>query len=313
MIGSRSSFLAASVAIERALAEPVTISKAPSEREHNERARVLRNGLAVVEFASLESFTRSRIGEILDRLSSSSIPFSDLPEQLRIACVFRASRAVAYQADLKRRQGEDFVSFVQNQSVMIASTASAAYSLCPLSLLWETPNLGAEDLKQALRVFGVRDGWGQIDALAQRIGMSSLPHREAFASAAARRHSAAHSADADSEWAHVNDFVYQARGVAVGFDALVSLALKFLVSRDAKMLSGDREVCSGDVGIRFVDESSDGYWRERDEATGYVFRKSRDRGVVQQECLSRGSARDQLVLVRNVRKYPIAWYTPAVD
>jgi len=313
MIGSRASFLAASVGIERALLEPVAISRAPSERDHNERARVLRNGLAVVEFASLESFARRRLGEVLSRLSSSSIPFDDLPEQLRIACVFNASRAIAYQADLKRRQGEDFVAFVQTQSEHVASTSSAAYSLCPLSLLWERPNLGAEDLKQALGVFGVKDGWGQIDALAKRISVSSLPHREAFASAAARRHLAAHSSDADSQWAHVNDFVQQARGVAVGLDALVSAALKFLLNWDAKMLSGNREVCSGDVGIRFIDESSDGFWRERDEESGYVFRKSKDLGVVRQDCLSRNSARDKLVLVRDIRKYPIAWYTPAVD
>ena len=305
--------MTANLAIEKALTEPVTISKARTDEEHNEQARVIRNGLAVVLFATLESFARSRIGDVLNRLSTSSIPFDDLPQDLRTACVFKASRAIAYQAGLRRRRGEDYVAFVQKQCATIGSTATAGYCLCPLSLLWETPNLGPEDLKQALRVFGVKDGWGQIDELAQRIGVTSLSHREAFARAAARRHEAAHSADAQTEWAHLNDFVCQARGIAVGLDALLSVALRYLIRRDARMLSGQREIVASDVQMRFLDGSSDGYWRERDEATGHVLRKLKDRDALHAECMARRTSRDRLILVRDARSFPLAWYTPFAD
>ena len=102
MTNSRASFLQTNLAIERCLDIKETVYKSPSDICHNDSARVLRNGLAVVVFASLESFARDRIGEILSRISLTSIPFDDLPDKLRIL-----RRQSASRCDISNRSPEE--------------------------------------------------------------------------------------------------------------------------------------------------------------------------------------------------------------
>ena len=56
------------------------VSLAPTEVDHNARAQVLRNGLAVVGFAILEDFIKSRAGEVVQRIGHGAAAFTDLPE-----------------------------------------------------------------------------------------------------------------------------------------------------------------------------------------------------------------------------------------
>ncbi|MDF2627049.1 MAG: hypothetical protein K0R39_880 [Symbiobacteriaceae bacterium] len=311
MSTARSNFLQRIKAFKVALDEPALISQAPTCIDHNNTARLLRNGLAVVGFALLEDFLKSRLNEVLSRVGNSHIPFDELPDALKEAAVVGALRALAYQGDMRKRQGDDYLSYIQEHSQFIASTSSAAYQVSGISLGWERPNLNDADVKEVLRVFKVKDGWGNIDRLASRVGLASPSLKDAFRQAALRRHKAAHSASADTEITHLKSFVPQALGVALAFDSLVSKSLHQLLIRDATFLSEPGETKDTDVTIRFLERDGTD-WREIKERSARAVRRNTDLAQLTAECLARPDAQNDVVVVRDASRQPVDWYIQSV-
>lgn len=312
MSAARKSFLERIKAFRIAIQEQALISQAPSETDHNNTARLLRNGLAIVGFALLEDFVRNRIGEVISRVGSSQIPFEELPDPLKDASVFGAVRALAYHGDLRRRQGDDYLSFIQQHSKLIGSTASTAYEVSALALGWDRPNITDSEVKEILRAFKIQDGWGNIDGFAARVGLTSPSLRDAFRQAAFRRHRAAHSAGADTEISHLTSFVPQAIAIALSFDALTSRSLRRFLNRDASFLADSGSIQHADVPIRFLDPSG-AKWREVKEGHTRAVKRDADRAALTAACLARSNARDDVVIVRDSRQQPVEWYIPNVS
>jgi hypothetical protein len=311
MSTARNNFLQRIRAFKVALNEPALISRGPEFVDHNSTARLLRNGLAVVGFASLEDFLKSRLSEVLSRVGNSHIPFDDLPDPLKEAAVFGALRALVFQGEMKKRQKDDYLSFIQEHSKLIGSTATAAYEISGISLASDRSNLNAADVGHILKVFKVQDGWGNINRLAQRVGLGAPSLNDSFTQAAMRRHKAAHSASADTEITHLTSFVPQAVAVALAFDALVSTSLHKFLIREAAFLSDGGGVSQADVTIRFLDcEGND--WREIREGAPRAVRKMADLTALTDECLARPDAQNDLVVVRDASRQPIKWYTQNV-
>lgn len=80
---AKQNFLERLFIIEKTLSTPNILDGLPTQTEHNNIARLLRNGLAVVGFVALEDFIKNRAIEILNEIASSHIPFSNLTEDLR--------------------------------------------------------------------------------------------------------------------------------------------------------------------------------------------------------------------------------------
>ena len=310
---ARTAFLERLDSFGVAILEPGLISRDPSQVGHNNTARLLRNGLAVAGFALLEDFIRSRTQEVLERLSSGQLPFDSLPDELREACVFGATKAVAYHGDIKKRQHEDYLSFIQEHGRLIGSTSSSGYQLSPMSLGWERPNLNHDDVKEILRAFKIKDGWGNIDSLAARVGLASPSLCEAFRQSALRRHRAAHKADVDTETSQLDSFVSQALGIAIAFDALISKSLRRLLDRDSTFLSDSGDILHSDVSVRFLDKGQDGWWREMKENGQRAVRRTQDVVTLKSECLARADARRDLIVIRKVSQQPTEWLIPEVD
>ena len=58
-------------------------SKALTETLHNEKVRMLRNGMSIIGFTILEDFIKRRIGEILKIIGTTGCTFNSLPEKLK--------------------------------------------------------------------------------------------------------------------------------------------------------------------------------------------------------------------------------------
>ena len=60
-------------------------SRALTETLHNEKVRMLRNGMSIIGFTILEDFIKRSIGEILKNIGSTGCNFNLLPEKLKEA------------------------------------------------------------------------------------------------------------------------------------------------------------------------------------------------------------------------------------
>lgn len=248
-------------------------SKGPKEREHNEIARMLRNGLAVVGFATLEDFIKARSCEILELIGTTGVLFDQLPEKVQEATTYGAISALNYQIGLRDKQ--DKIYFAQDHTMKISSTANSGYTLTALAFGYGQSNLNVETIKKILGSFGVDNPWGQITHIASSLGLAALPLDESFKNAAIRRHRAAHVANADTPQGDISQFVSEAIAIAIGFDFLFSKALSLIKDLDPKYLNGSTRITAGNIDYRFV-KFSNRKWKEYSSKISKAYRTSTD-------------------------------------
>ncbi|WP_144429531.1 HEPN domain-containing protein [Myxococcus hansupus] len=304
---ARGSFLERLAAFHRALSADSLVDKALTDSDHNETARLLRNGLAVVGFSSLEGFIRSRTSEILGRISGSPVKFSDLPVRLQESCTFGAIKALSFQIDLRSRNGEDVTSFIQRVGSQIASTSRSTYELAELSFAHDKSNINSNDIKEILGAFGIKDGWGNISKFAGRTGLPSLGLEDSFRTASRTRNRAAHRPDADIATSDLDSFHKAALGIAIGFDALISRASRLIVE-NAAFRSGAHQLAHDNIPIRFLDASGS-RWREKEEASSKASRISAIEAIAWTECINKARSKQQIAIKRNPASLPLLWVT----
>lgn len=277
MPSAKSLFLERISSLEQSVNIEAVTNKSLTDKEHNNIARMLRNGLAVVGFAALEDFIKSRTSEVLSEVGQTSVPFQNLPEKLRYATTYEAISALSYQLSIRPKS--DRVTYIQEQALKLASTASTAYELMPHAFGYDQANLQEDTVKSILKSFLVDDPWGEMTQLASRLGLVALPLAETFKSAALRRHRAAHVAHADTPQTDIIQFIKEAFAIAVGFDALLTKALSRLRMHDVNYLNGRNSIKASSISIRTVKQVQ-GQWKEYVEGRSTAVKVENDLSVL---------------------------------
>lgn len=269
-------------------------------------SRMLRNGLMVVSFAALEDFIQLRTSELLTQIGeSNTATFDSLPPRLRQATTVDIVLAFGGLVRQWRARGEsDLHKRIQELARAIASTGTPSLELSAAGFTQGRNNVGREDVKRWLGIFGVRDGWRHLDRFAARIGLTNPSLESAFDVAHGRRNAAAHDATADIQTTDLESFYRDALAVAIGFDALTSRAARLIASRrDHDVHEGSLE--DRHVVVRFVDETAAG-WLESCEGRKVQYRHP-DLAVLLDRCKTRARQRHQFVVVRTLNKTPMDW------
>lgn len=192
-------------------------------------AQLLRNGLAVIAFAMLEDFVRSRTQELLAGMPGRR-SFSDLPEKLRIASRRGALDAALLRARYVANRGEDPQAFLVVAAQEVASTASRAPSISQWSLGHGSSNLQASEVGEILNAVNVGGSWECLNQLARRAGSGGFVLRDAFRELGKRRHHAAHDGSASIPITDLETAPDQITALAFAFDAVCSMAVKRFLS-----------------------------------------------------------------------------------
>ncbi|MBX3751031.1 MAG: hypothetical protein KF897_13150 [Opitutaceae bacterium] len=203
-----------------------------ANKDHNDSARIIRNGLAVQCFNIFEDFVRGRTNEILAELSASGVPFTNLPDDLRWAATVDSIKAIDFQ--LKLRDVNDRIRYAQDQSESISSTKSPALRLAEVAFFHSSSNISKDQFRDALKAFSIDKPWIQISGLSSRLGVSGVPAETIYAGLAERRHKAAHDPRAAVTETDLKQSINDAMALAVCFDLLLSrvlgLAIKDLIA-----------------------------------------------------------------------------------
>jgi hypothetical protein len=267
-----------------------------TERSHNDVARMLRNGLAVVGFASLEDFIKSRISEVLNEVGRTGVPFRSLPEKLRFAATFESVSALSYQMQI--REKSDRVAYIQEHAAKISSTSASAYEITPHAFGYDQANVNSDTIKSILKSFLVDDPWGEMSKIAARIGLVGMPLDETFRSAATRRHRAAHVAHHDTPQTDIQQYTKEAYAIAITFDALLTKALKNLYSQNARYLSGQEKISSLSIKIRSL-RMQNNIWKELIEGSSRAVKADANLSAIQIVAKSRAIAAGNLYIEYN--------------
>ncbi len=261
--------------------------------EHNEIARMLRNGLAVVGFAALEDFIKKRISEVLEEIGGTGVEFLDLPVKIQNAATYEALSALKFQMDLRDKAAR--LGYIQRHAAKIASTLSLNYEITPHAFCYDQSNVKSVTIKNTLKSFSVVDPWRQMTTLASRLGLTALPLEQSFINATKRRHKAAHVANADTPEVDLVQYIKEAFAIAIGFDCLLSKALGLLKNHDSNYLNGNCEIDEGLIKFRFV-KRVDSYWKDIIERQVRAYRRSRDLASLLPDVISRASIHKQVMI-----------------
>lgn len=292
-------------AIEKAASDPILIDRALTDTEHNDRAKLLRNGLMVVAFTSLEDFLRARTGELLDLASRTVVPFSDLPALLRDAATMGAMKAARARAEMAKNSGEDALALLQTAASHVASTAGGSLQLSRYSLGYLGSNVGSSEIASILTAFNAQDAWNEISRVASRCGAGSLPLKSAYDQAMRLRHSAAHNPEANVQPQNLLDFCTQAVSIALGFDVIASRATRMLRDGDAEILAGKVKI-SDALEIRFLDEETRGHV-ERRETVQRALSVTKDHQMALQKAVQGAGKLRSPVVLRDRSGLPRNW------
>jgi hypothetical protein len=297
MSDAKSDYIQRLHSLKKSINSNALSNRPPHEVEHNEVAKILRNGLAVVGFATLEDFIKRRCSEVLNEIGGSVVPFSKLPDKIQKAATYEAISALNYQLKILREHSEK-TSYIQEHALKISSTANSSYEITPHAFAYNQPNVSDRSVKNILNSFNVIDPWRKMSSISSRIGLTTLTLEQSYKNAANRRHKAAHVASADIPQVDLDQFVNESFAIAIGFDSLLSKALSKIKNDDDDYLSGKVRIESSDIGIRFM-KYVDNKWKEFSEGSSRAYRVSNDHSSLRADAMSRAKNNGQLYIEFN--------------
>lgn len=299
-------------ALASAINHESVVAGPPSARAENARAKIMRSGLAVITFAILEDFLRSRSREALAYVSRSGNAFSKMPSALRRLATIRTIKAVIFQLGIKDNSRDD-IAYVQKMAGSIASTSTSSYEIPDIAFGYDASNLSDTMIEELLEALQIEKPWESIGQVAARAGVGTLRqrHRAAFAELATRRHHAAHDPRSDIQPSELEAGLLDVVGLAVGFDALLSMAAERFRSRDKDFLEGKKKILQRDLGIVFIEPADNGIVGVKRETSARYWRMedTMDAAIVKARTLC--SQKETLMVISSSRKIPARWECPS--
>jgi len=217
---ARTNLAAKIAALRSCMAEQVVIEGPPAAHQQNQVASMFRNGLAVLEFATIEDFIRQRTAEVLDTFSNT-LSFDDLSEKLQTAVTTGALKAILFRQNYE----PDPIKWTFNQLKPVARAETNITSLSPLSFGQSSSNIGPDDVSNILSAFGIEGGWTSISTISRRVGIGgAVDYCQSFKNMATRRHKAAHNININIPLSDLVNTLTEIIGICCGFDLLLSHA-----------------------------------------------------------------------------------------
>ncbi|TXH90254.1 MAG: hypothetical protein E6Q78_04715 [Rhodoferax sp.] len=240
----------------------------PADVKKNAIAGMLRNGLAVLAFAITEDFIRDRTAEILTGLSSTTVRFDDLSEELQHAVTISALNGILFRAKYQEKVNK--IPWVLNQIPPIANASTNVTNLSKYSFGQSASNIAEDEPAKILGAFGVGGGWNAIGLTAKKIGLGGvLDYSQAFKDLAKRRHAAAHNVATQIPLNDLLNSIKTILGICCSFDLLLSKALA-IHNTGSIPDKKNSPVSDQNISIRFISPhpSQSGKFREQVATVG---------------------------------------------
>jgi len=288
--------------------DTVLTTRALTETVHNEKVRMLRNGMAIIGFTILEDFIKNRISEVLKAIGNSRVSFNQLPSKLKDATTIGALKGIKARAETLRTNSNDYITFIQDESKFVSSTKDSVFELSMYSIGWEKSNLSASDISNFLAIFNISGGWDAIQKISSAININLTNPNGIYKNIATRRHKAAHNTNAESLLSELQSYVSQSSVIAFSFDILITHSLMQICNLNTDFLNGSTKTTFEDLSFRFILEK-DNKWKEYKGNSTRAYRvnnilddlliDAKDRAIRYKESLLIKSRNNQIIDWRN--------------
>lgn len=305
---SRDTFLERLRILNNALDDRLLIDQPPALVDHNERARILRNGLAIISFNILEDFIKSRVEELLYVISGCGISFSLLPLKLQDAALQESLKGIQKIAGRKKKALEDYRAFIQLETAKLAGTTTVPFNLSTLGFGWDKSNLDYDDVEAFLKAFHVVPATTNLQNITATIGCSIFSTRAFFQNAASRRHAAAHTPTATSSLNDLKEYAINVKAFALAFDVLTSKATHNIVNRLPSYITARQPVEHTHISLRYIRKVGS-FFQEMSRLNTSVLKTHSDETLAVASLRSRSNYNGEMVVVLDYPSKVYRWYT----
>lgn len=248
-----------------AIQQPNLIDVGIAQSEHNGAANLLRKGLGIVAFNILEDFIKNKAIEALSQVADSGIEFSKLTTELQEASILNALQALAFRAKLTKKEGGDWRSLIQEETLKINSTKNQRFEFSKFSLLSANSNVLPHEVKELLDAFGIEGGWSKLKSVSDSIGGGIPDLSMSYRNAADRRHNSAHLASFRYEYAWLSQMKRDIISISASIDILLTARCRQIKRNLLSNISNHN--IDDDLNYRFLEEDS-GKYRETTQMSG---------------------------------------------
>jgi hypothetical protein len=286
--------------------EVIFIDDRVGDTPHNIRARFLRSGLIVQTYASLEAHLKHRFEQFCRELSSISFTYADFSDELK--ALFTLKAIAGLSGLLRRTERDDQLATSEFQLEKLGLHLSTPPIFTDVGFGYENSNLRTGDIETVVRAIGFNQPWQVFNSICADIGISTPSIRIDLTNFLKRRNQAAHDANVRFTTSDVEQSARSAFAIAICFDALFSHFVKALRASTSFADAIDWATANH-FSYRFLDEGSDGKWRERTTTNGRAFRSFSDPARAKVDSISRARANQQILVIRNPSLQVIDWGT----
>lgn len=247
-------------AMARLTSETLLTDTLPISAPSNRSARILRHGLAVAAFSSLEHYIERRFEYFFDNLSSGQLPYSEFSDELRrfltIEAVNGLSNRTRFRAHTDRlTYSETGLNHIG--AYLGGSGPYKAYGFSP-----KGSNVARKDIETAFKAVGVQRCWQRMGAIATAIGSSRISLADDFDQLGRTRNRSAHNPSGNVPTANLLSHIQNAILIGIAADILLSNAAGAF-SRAQTQTQLTTAMQSITTSVRFLDEEPTGSWIER--------------------------------------------------
>lgn len=271
---------------------------------HNDRARLLRNGLVILQFNTLENYIKERTKEILSGINGSTVNFNNLPEKLKNAVLVDLIKPIDFMLKFQDNKQE----FMQKISAMMASTAKTGYTLPQYCFFHGKSNIDTNDVENAILAFGIDKPWENISSVGSELGFSGVFPKEKFTQLSQTRHHAAHTGNADVTLVDLQSNMTSIKCIGFSFDILITQALWLINRPDISFYSPDKKFKASQIRYRWL-EMKGVKWIDLEKKKTRASKSDTNKEIVKAHSLQKASAECSFVVERNSLKQIVNFFT----
>lgn len=156
------------------------VDKAPNEVEHNIRARILRHGIVVCSFSSVETYLGDRLEKVFQRIAQVGFPYSSFSADLQNFLLVEAISGL--ENKLRFLPKADKLQFADSAIRNISKFDSQHPTFTTFGFSPKGSNMNESDVVVALKALGIASPWPVMSQYATQIGSSSLSLKDDFES-----------------------------------------------------------------------------------------------------------------------------------
>jgi hypothetical protein len=301
MSTSRSSFYSYLQAMLGLCNNELLVDVFPISDSHNLSARLLRHGLAISAFSSLERYTEARFKELLRSINKSKLHFNDFDDKLKKFISIDAASGIINQLKFKEKNEQQ--QFFDDAIKQLSGYHTGPFSYTAFGFSPSGSNVGHEDIKNAIGALGVEGGWSVLKDITTKIGSSRLDLLNDYKNLSRVRNNSAHNPDSNVPTADLITHIQIAILIGISVDVLAcEITDAYIKSSSLEELK--KRLRTIDFQFRFIDHLPNGSVEERNSLSGKVLKRYPNELSALAGAQSR--ARTAHVIIRSPASVPLA-------